>query len=133
MASQPQNLRDVAAGDPDPEVTEKAQRRVFTAAYKRSILEQAENCKQPGEIGALLRREGLYSSHLGKWRKQFRAGELLDQKRGPKPEPESTKRIQQLEREVARLQRKLENAELIIDVQKKLSQLLSKDPTSEKS
>ena len=132
MTTRPQNLRDLAAGDPNPEVTEKAQRRVFTAAYKRSILEQAESCKQPGEIGALLRREGLYSSHLVKWRRQLRSSEL-GQKRGPKPEPESSKRIQQLEREVARLQRKLENAELIIDVQKKLSQLLNKDLQGEKT
>ena len=67
MTTQTHNLREVAANDPDPEVTEKASRRVFTASYKRSILEQAENCKQPGELGALLRREGLYSSHLAKW------------------------------------------------------------------
>lgn len=132
MTTRPQNLRDVAAGDPNPEVTEKAQRRVFSATYKRSILEQADNCKQPGEIGALLRREGLYSSHLVKWRSKAKSGDLV-QKRGPKPEPESSKRIQQLEREVARLQRKLENAELIIDVQKKLSQLLNKDLQGEKT
>lgn len=131
MASRPPKTREFASGDPDPEVAEKAQRRVFNTTYKRSILEQADKCK-PGEIGALLRREGLYSSHLGKWRKQFQAGEL-GQKRGPKPETESTKRIQQLEREVARLQRKLENAELIIDVQKKLSQLLNRDLQSERS
>lgn len=132
MASRPPKAREGVSSDPDPEVAEKAQRRVFSATYKRSILEQADKCKQPGEIGALLRREGLYSSHLGKWRKQFQAGEL-GQKRGPKPEPESTKRIQQLEREVVRLQRKLENAELIIDVQKKLSQLLNKDLQGERS
>jgi transposase len=132
MTTRPQNLRDLSAGDPNPEVSEKAQRRVFGAAYKRSILEQAENCKQPGEIGALLRREGLYSSHLVKWRRQLKS-DALGQKRGPKTEPASSKRIQQLEREVARLQRKLENAELIIDVQKKLSQLLNKDLQSEKT
>lgn len=132
MTTRPQNLRDLAAGDPNPEVTEKVQRRVFSAAYKQSILEQAESCKQPGEIGALLRREGLYSSHLVKWRSKAKSGDL-GQKRGPKPEPESSKRIQQLEREVARLQRKLENAELIIDVQKKLSQLLNKDLQGEKT
>ena len=132
MATRPHSLQEVTAGDPDPEVTEKPTRRNFTAAYKRSILEQADSCKQPGEIGALLRREGLYSSHLGKWRQQLRSGEL-GQKRGPKPQPESPKRIQQLEREVARLQLKLEKAELIIDVQKKLSQLLNQSPQSEKS
>lgn len=132
MTTRPQNLRDLAAGDPNPEVTEKVQRRVFTAAYKRSILEQAATCTQPGEIGALLRREGLYSSHLVKWRSKSRSGDL-GQKRGPKPEPASSKRVQQLEREVARLQRKLDNAELIIDVQKKLSQLLNRDLQSEKA
>jgi transposase len=132
MATRPHGLREVAAGDPDPEVTEKAQRRVFSPAYKRSILQEAEQCKQPGQVGALLRREGLYSSHLVKWRKQLRLGEL-EKKRGPKAEPVSRKRVEQLEREVARLQRKLENAELIIDVQKKLSQLLSKDLQGEKS
>ena len=132
MATRPHSLQEVAAGDPDPEVTEKPTRRNFTAAYKRSILEQADSCKQPGEVGALLRREGLYSSHLGKWRQQLKSGEL-GQKRGPKPQPESPKRIQQLEREVARLQLKLEKAELIIDVQKKLSQLLNQSPQSEKS
>ncbi len=126
MTTQTHNLREVAANDPDPEVTEKASRRVFTASYKRSILEQAENCKQPGELGALLRREGLYSSHLAKWRRQCKSGEL-GQKRGPKAEPPSAKRIQQLERDVVRLQRKLDHAELIINAPKKLSQLLSKD------
>lgn len=133
MASPPPKAREVKAGDPGPEVTEKVQRRVFDAAYKRSILQQADQCEKPGEIGALLRREGLYSSHLGKWRKQFQAGELGQKKRGPKPEPVSNKRIKQLEREVARLQRKLENAELIIDVQKKLSLLLSQDLQGEQS
>lgn len=133
MASRPPKARQAEAGDPDPEVTEKAQRRVFDAAYKRSILQLADQCEKPGEIGALLRREGLYSSHLGKWRKQFQAGELGQKKRGPKPEPVSNKRIKQLEREVARLQRKLENAELIIDVQKKLSLLLSQDLQGEQS
>jgi transposase len=132
MTTRAQNLNEVTAGDPDPEVTEKAGRRVFTAAYKRSVLEQADQCKQPGEIGALLRREGLYSSHLVKWRKSYKSGEL-EQKRGPKPAPESNKRVEQLEREVARLKRKLENAELIIDVQKKLSLLLNKDPQGENS
>jgi transposase len=132
MTTRAQNLHEVTAGDPDPEVAEKAGRRVFPAAYKRSVLEQADQCKQPGEIGALLRREGLYSSHLVKWRQSFKSGGL-EQKRGPKPAPKPNKRVEQLEREVARLKRKLENAELIIDVQKKLSQLLNKDLPSEKT
>ncbi len=132
MTTRAQNLPEVTSGDPDPEVAEKAGRRVFTAAYKRSVLEQADKCKQPGELGALLRREGLYSSHLVKWRQAFKSGGL-EHKRGPKPAPESNKRVEQLEREVARLKRKLENAELIIDVQKKLSLLLNKDSQGENS
>src|SRR5436305_2751112 len=73
-------------GIPDPELVERAQRRRFTAEYKLRILRQAEACTRPGEIGALLRREGLYTSHLTAWRKQRDAGalEALDRKRGRK-------------------------------------------------
>jgi len=88
MTRRAQNPRDLAAGVPNPEVSEKAGRRVFSAAYKRSIVEQAENCTQRGEIGALLRREGLYSSHPVKWRSKAKSGDL-GQKRSPKPAPES--------------------------------------------
>ena len=65
-----------SASDPDPEVPEKARRRKFTAKYKLKILEQADRCSEPGEIGALLRREGLYSSLLSRWREQRDAGAL---------------------------------------------------------
>ncbi len=121
--------------EPDPEVPEKARRRRFRAAYKLGILQAVEACTEPGEIGALLRREGLYSSHLSKWRRQRDAGALeglRPRKRGRKPRPvdPQAKRIAQLERETERLRRKLEQAETIIEVQKKLSRLLATDGES---
>ena len=121
--------------EPDPEVPERAQRRRFSGAYKLRILHAVEACTEPGEIGALLRREGLYSSHLSKWRRQRDAGALeglRPRKRGRKPQPvdPQAKRIAQLERDNERLRRKLEQAETIIDVQKKLSQLLETDGES---
>ena len=115
---------------PDPEVlprTEKAKRRTFTAAYKQWVLEEAEKCReQPGGIGRLLRREGLYSSHLTTWRRQQEAGQLAGltpRKRGPKSNPEAEE-VNRLRRENARLTRQLEKAELIIEAQKKLSEIL---------
>lgn len=115
---------------PDPEVlprTPKAERRTFTAAYKLWVLEEAEKCReQPGGIGRLLRREGLYSSHLTTWRRQQEAGQLAGlapRKRGPKSNPE-VEELSQLRRENARLSRQLEKAELIIEAQKKLSEIL---------
>jgi transposase-like protein len=113
---------------PDPEVPEKPKRRQFTAEYKRAIVAQAEACRDDGAIGALLRREGLYSSHLTTWRRQREQGELqalAPKKRGRKstvnPLAEETQRLR---KENARLSRRLEQAELIIDVQKKVSALL---------
>jgi len=122
-----------SASDPDPEVPAKAQRRRYTAKYKLSILAQADACSKPGEIGALLRREGLYSSILSRWRQQRKAGTLAaltPKKRGRKPRPvdPQAKRVAELERENARLREKLEKAETIIEVQKKLSQLLATEP-----
>lgn len=111
---------------PDPEVVIKPKRRQFTADYKRRILQEADACTQPGEIGALLRREGLYSSHLTTWRHQRQRGELqglAPAKRGRKADPQAAE-IARLQRENARLQAQVERAELIIDVQKKLSELL---------
>jgi transposase-like protein len=109
-------------------VEPKAQRRQFSAAYKLRILAEADRCKGPGEIGALLRREGLYASHLGKWRKLRRQGgvEALSTSRGRKPDSEAPWRQQmrQLERDNERLRRKLQQAEKIIEVQKKLSEVL---------
>ncbi len=117
---------------PDPEVVPKAERRRFSAEYKLRILADADACTQRGEIGALLRREGLYRSHLDKWRAQRRAGALqalTPQKRGPKPDPQAAE-IARLRRENERLQQRLQRAEAIIEVQKKLSALLGL-PTSE--
>jgi transposase len=117
-----------AAGT-DPEVLEKASRRRFTAKYKLRVLEQADGCTEPGQIGALLRREGLYSSHLTTWRRQREAGALAglaSRKRGCKVNPQTsqTRRMAELERDNERLRHRLVQAETIIDVQKKVSSLL---------
>jgi len=111
---------------PDPEVPAKVQRRQFTAEYRRRILKEADACKKHGELGALLRREGLYSSHLANWRRQRNRGELLAgraRKRGPTPKPIDP-RVRQLEVENRRLQRKLARAETIITLQKKVAEIL---------
>jgi transposase len=111
---------------PDPEVRPKAQRRQFTADYKALILSEADACHMPGQIGALLRREGLYSSHLVYWRRQRTRSTLAGlapQARGPKANPLAADNAAQA-REIARLQAKLERAETIIAVQKKLCTLL---------
>lgn len=114
---------------PDPEVIPIASRRQFTAQYKLRILEEADRCTAPGELGALLRREGLYSSYLSRWRQAQERGKLAglsSKKRGPKPtsDPELEKEVAKLRREKGRLQARLAQAETIIDVQKKLSELL---------
>jgi transposase len=112
----------------DPEVAAKAKRRQFTAEYKLRIVREAAAAKTPGEVGALLRGEGLYSSHLADWRRQRERGELagLSAKRGRKAEPVNplAKRVAELEREKRRLERKLEQAELLLYIQKKASRLL---------
>ena len=114
------------APDPDPEVPAKVQRRRFTAEYRLRILKQADACKKPGEVGALLRREGLYSSLLTNWRRQREAGALRamrGRRRGPTPRPVDP-RVKQLETENRRLQRKLQRAETIITLQKKVAEIL---------
>ena len=109
---------------PDPEVVAKPKRRKFTAQYRLRILEEAESCTQPGEVGRLLRREGLYSSHLTEWRRARREGSLqglTPSKRGRKPaerNPLSAK-VHELEAKVARLQKELHTAHTILDVQVK--------------
>jgi transposase-like protein len=111
---------------PDPEVSTKAKRRSFTAEYKRRILEEADGCTRHGEIGALLRREGLYSSHLTTWRRQREMGELAGlrpKKRGRKKD-EAAAELARLRRENERLRKQLGQAELIIAAQKKLAQAL---------
>ena len=108
---------------PDPEVRSKARRRQFSPEYKLKIVREAERCKKPGEIGALLRREGLYSSHLVLWRRQVRESALQGmkvQKRGPKPLPKNplAQKVAELERENRKLQKRLGEAETIIAFQK---------------
>ncbi len=124
---QEQQQKDLATRIPDPEVVPKAKRRQFTAKYKLRIVREADACTESGQIGSLLRREGLYSSYLSKWRQQREEGQLQalsSKKRGRKPEDPSVEELAQLQRENERLRARLEQAEIIIDVQKKLSQLL---------
>jgi len=111
---------------PNTEVVAKAKRRHFSAAEKMRILREADACQGTGEIGALLRREGIYSSYLTTWRRQRESRELdglAPKKRGPKPNPEAIE-LAKLRREYARLQERMRQAELIIDVQKKVARML---------
>lgn len=111
---------------PDPEVRPAPRRRTFTSEYKLRILAEADGSSEPGAIGALLRREGLYSSHLTEWRRQRAAGELkagVTKVRGRKPAPEAQE-LAKLQRENERLRAQLVQAELIIGAQKKLAQAL---------
>lgn len=110
---------------PDPEVPSRPRRRRYNAAYKRRVLEETDQLREPGQIGAYLRREGLYSSTVCRWRAQRDRGlrdALAPQKRGPKPSPRSPERarIAELERQNEDLRTRLRQAETIIDVQKKL-------------
>jgi transposase-like protein len=113
---------------PNPEVPEKASRRSYTAEYKLRILREITDCKEQGQVGALLRREGLYYSNLTVWRRQAEQGTLdalSSRKRGPKarkPDP-SVRRIAEQEKEIHKLQAKLRKAELIIDAQKKIAEI----------
>ena len=122
----------VVGPEREVEVMAKAQRRRFTAAYKRRIVQEAARCSKPGELGALLRREGLYSSHLATWRAAQARGELADLRgrtrgsRGPAPDAR-TKQILTLERENRRLLARAERAEALVEVQKKLAELLGLD------
>ncbi len=111
---------------PDPEVVPQAKRRQFTLEYKTRILAEIDQCQEAGQVGAILRREGLYSSHLSRWRQLRAAGRLQapgSQKRGRKSKPQG-KAMAELRQENKQLRSQLEQAELVIDVQKKLSQLL---------
>jgi len=125
--------RTAGAGAPaarrDPEVEAKAKRRQFTAEYRLRIVEEADRCTAPGEVGQLLRREGLYSSHLTTWRKARRNGALrglASKKRGAKPKARNPlePKVRQLEAEVARLEEELRKAHTILDVQEKVAGLL---------
>lgn len=106
------------------EVLPRAQRRRFSAEYKRRILQEADQCRQPGQVGMLLRREGLYSSHLSCWRQQRELGELGTLRPGKPAADPAVKVVARLQREVTRLQGRLDQAEKIIAVQKKLCDLL---------
>ena len=124
------NRRKISQPPPNPEVSTKRQRRTYTKQYKLDIVEQANACNNAGEVGALLRREGLYSSSLSNWKKLYREGalhSLAGKKRGPLPDVKKANRreVTQLEKKVAKLERELEKAHAIIDVQKKLSLILS--------
>ena len=128
-AGGPSNASTSDHSHPDMQVVARAKRRQFSSAERQRILQAADRCTQPGEIGALLRREGIYSSILSTWRSQRKAAELTAlaaQKRGPKPDLQraDAQRIAQLSRDNARLQSQLDKALLVIDVQKKVSVLL---------
>ena len=118
-----------ATNTPDPEVPEQKTRRYFTAKYKLRILQEADSCAEIGQIGGLLRREGLYSSHLTTWRRQRDKGMLTalsPKKRGRKKQPKNplAEKVVKLEKENQKLRLKLKQADAIIDVQKKISEIL---------
>ena len=122
----------------ESEVVAVARRRKFTASYMQRIVREADACTESGGIGALLRREGLYSSHLSKWRVEVAAKDaaaLPSKARGPKPDAAKVvdRRVASLEQDVAKLRKKLVRAEQIIDVQKKLCDLLGLPTAGEAS
>ena len=120
-------------GRPASEVSERPVRRQFTAEYKMRIVEEADGCTEKGQVGELLRREGLYSSHLSSWRRQRQEGSLASLKpkrrgRKPKPKDAAAQEVARLERENRRLTERLRQAETIIDVQKKVCEMLGIPP-----
>ena len=122
----------------DVQVVAKARRRVFTAEYKRRILKAADACATPGAVGALLRREGLYSSHLVVWRRARARGELAaltPKKRGRKPTPVDPRerKIAELERHLAQVTARADRAEALVELQKKLAALLGRPLESERA
>jgi transposase len=125
----PESARPEIARGSDSEVVPRARRRTFSNAEKRRILQEADRCTQPGEIGALMRREGVYSSSLSTWRRQREAADLAalaPQKRGPKANASRADALQiaPLTRERDKLRVELEKAQLVIEVQKKVTALL---------
>lgn len=124
------------AAVPDPEVTERPTRRVYSAEFKRQVLKEVDACTELGEIGAVLRRHGLYASHLRTWRAQRERGELAGlapKKRGRKPTAKNplTDEVARLERELRRMTARAERAEGLVEVQKKLAALLGEELPSE--
>jgi len=137
-AGAPPAPEPAAAGEADTEVVAKPQRRRFTAEYKRRIVREADRCTTPGAIGALLRREGLYSSHLTAWRAARDRGELealAPKKRGPQAPPLDPRDQQLAEqaREIAKWKKRAERAEALVEVQKKVAALLGTPFDSENS
>lgn len=135
MHNRKQQITTIVDARPDPEVVPTAKRRSFSKAEKQRILAAADACVAPGEIGALLRREGIYSSHLATWRKQRElagTAQLVEVKRGPKVSPAAAqdRLVLSLQAEIERLRHQLAKADLIIDVQKKLSILLGLSTTN---
>jgi transposase len=122
------NNRAVHSPAPDSEVSAKPQRRRFTPTYKARIVEEVQRCTESGQIGALLRREGLYSSALTQWRRQYQSGALQalkDDKRGRKRTRDARdQELERLQRDNERLNKKLRQAELIIEIQKKVAAIL---------
>jgi transposase-like protein len=118
--------RVASTGVPDPELVERPKRRRFTAEYKLRILQQADACTKPGEVGELLRREGLYTSHLTYWRKQRRDGALreLGRPRGRKPADRRDAEIAELRRRAERAEAELVKARKVIEIQGNVSSLL---------
>lgn len=130
----PPNGESATPRMPSAAVPEKPKRRSFTPEYKMRIVEEADACTQPGEIGALLRREGIYSSHLMDWRREYRSGAaqgLARRRRGPKGKDALVRQKEELEGQVTRLQQRLRQAERIIEIQKKVSELLGIPLTEE--
>ena len=118
--------RAAPAGVPDPELVEQAKRRSFTAEYKLRILQEADACTRPGEVGELLRREGLYTSHLTYWRKQRKDGALkeLGRPRGRKPADRRDREVAELRRRAERAEAELAKARKVIEIQGNVSSLL---------
>jgi transposase-like protein len=128
----------IRAERPDPEVKPPVQRRHFSEAEKRRILDEADACTERGEIGALVRREGIYSSYLSRWRRARDRGELggsKAKKRGPKTDAsqEQAQENERLRQENERLRARLRQAEMIIEVQKKLSQMLGLETSTQEN
>ena len=118
--------RDASAGAPDPELVERAKRRSFTAEYKARIVAEAEGCTRPGEIGALLRREGLYTSHLTSWRNQVKTGALaeLGKPRGRRPADPRDAQLAALTRRAERAEAELQKMKRVVEIQGNVSALL---------
>jgi len=129
---------EMAVTPEDVQVAAKPQRRSFTAEYKRRILKEADACSTPGAVGALLRREGLYSSHLVEWRRARARGELAaltPKKRGRKPTPVDPRdrKLAEVERQLAHMTGRAERAEALVEAQKNLAALLGRPGASAQS